>query len=144
MAIFDFLSMAFPRHEVIRKFRDLQDVLNEHLVFLLMAPDNPAYNHWKGELGGWLRALATKKIKGDKYLSQKVIFKFLYKEPFENVGGNRDYFEILDNMKNLNVDLTPEFVESLEIRLKKAHELIAKSLSAGKMNLKILDEILNV
>lgn len=70
-------AQSLKRNEIMQDVHRKSAVIVEHLLKLILMPDNPARNHWQGEIAGQLNHIRS--MKGsNKYPSAKMLMQWLY------------------------------------------------------------------
>jgi hypothetical protein len=78
-------EMAFERKDALRKLDNLSYEISKHLLKLIIFNDSNNFNHWLGELNGWLNQIDSIEIKPNmKKLREEDYLKFLKEHYLEN------------------------------------------------------------
>jgi hypothetical protein len=76
------------------------DVILEHLIKLILMPDNETYKHWQGEIAGQLHTVH--KLKGkNKYPTYKQLYDWTYIYALDEIT---DIMRLKMQIKNLEMD----------------------------------------
>lgn len=70
-------GFAEAQKEVERRLSAHTDEIIEHIIKLVLMPDNSARNHWEGEIAGQLKSIDRLK-NSKKFPSAKQIYKWTY------------------------------------------------------------------
>lgn len=70
-------GFAETQKEVERRLSAHTDEIIEHIIKLVLMPDNSARNHWEGEIAGQLKSIDRLK-NSKKFPSAKQIYKWTY------------------------------------------------------------------
>lgn len=70
-------GFAEAQKEIERRLSAHTDEIIEHIIKLVLMPDNSARNHWEGEIAGQLKSIDRLK-NSKKFPSAKQIYKWTY------------------------------------------------------------------
>lgn len=114
---------AQPRKVVIDKIRNLEEIINLHLIKILAFKDDINLNHHLSDIDSWFQSIQRLEYKGTKdgNLTKELYFELLFSEPFTNKNN------------------TKQITETISRRLKEYKELPRTELSDEEILFKIYD-----
>jgi hypothetical protein len=136
-----FFEMAYSRNEIINKIMDFDTLINEHIVKLLLFPEEKQnHRQWINHSGKHIFNISLKKWqKNNRYLPKETYYEYFFIRPFEN---NDDY-EYLDNLVYNELEEYSDLISPYSINgypkmkwiklIKEFYNEVSELISVGKL-----------
>lgn len=103
-------SFAEVQREIERKLSSHTDEIIEHMIKLIVMPDNSARNHWKGEIAGQLSKIDKLK-NGKKFPTARQIYAWTYGKK-QDLVTDRGWMQVtirdIEDQYDVYVDMTAD------------------------------------
>ena len=114
-------EMALSKKALISKLLDLAPVVIEHLILIMLYPENNELNHWKGEIKG--NSSKYYKLKqSNKYPTYDDLSGDYLQTIYETVDDQLVYY--IDEAYRKESENLPKYISIKNIKLDKMKELI--------------------
>lgn len=90
-------AQALQKNEIMQNIHRKTLVIVEHMLKLIVMPDNSARNHWQGEIAGQLNRVTTLK-NTKKFPSSSNLLKWTYYDNEDSITDSRWIESELDNI----------------------------------------------
>lgn len=114
-------EMALSKKALISKLLDLAPIVIEHLILIMLYPENSELNHWKGEIKG--NSSKYYKLKqNNKYPTYDDLSGDYLQTIYETVDDQLAYY--IDEAYRKESENLPKYISIKNIKLDKMKELI--------------------
>lgn len=96
-------ASAFQMSVVRVKFADMLPVVHEHIIKLVLMPNVPPEEHWKGEIANAINSIS--KIKGRGYPKANMLFQWSYLDYEDELDNPGKFKRMLEQVKDEYSDL---------------------------------------
>ena len=90
-------EMALPRKIIIDKIRNLEEIINLHLIKILAFKDDINLNRHLSDIDSWFQSIQRLECKGTKNgnLTKELYFELLFSEPFTSKNNTKQVTETI-------------------------------------------------
>lgn len=123
-------EMAFQRKEIVRLVEELTGKITEHVMKVLLYPDDIAVHHWHSEINSWILSIQSAVYNRSKRLDASQYFHLLWEKPFENVDRvEMSISRFHRTLKYPLVKMTPYEIRSMNTKIRKIYEKICADIA---------------